>query len=127
MSSWLNTCLIEKNPEKIEKTMKTFIIIVIVVIVVIAALALFIYSSWDKDAIPEDREVAKKLGLTTKRARLYREIFDEQLDCYSRGVEPPDRTNEIPNMNEWRLYGKYRESKYSVSAMYEKYMREHRV
>lgn len=100
--------------------MKVFLIIVVVVIAIIA---LFIYSSWDKDAIPEDREAAKKLGLTTKRARLYREIFDEQVECYSRGVEPPDRTSEIPNMNEWRRYGKYRESKFSVRSIYEKYMR----
>ena len=85
-------------------------------------LVLLIFLAWDKDATPEDREAAKKLGLTTKRARLFREIFDEQVDCYRRGVEPPDRTNEIPNLNEWRRYGKYRESQYSIRAMYEKYM-----
>jgi len=101
--------------------MKTWIIILLIVL---AAIAVFVFSSWDKEATPEDREAAKKLGLTTKRARLYREIFDEQLACYDRGVEPPDRTKEIPNMNEWRRYGKYRESESSVRSMYEKYKSE---
>ena len=102
--------------------MKVFIIISIAVIAVVALIALFVYCSWDKDAIPEDREAAKKLGLTTKRARLYREIFDEQVECHRRGVMPPDRTSEIPNMNEWRRYGRYRESEFSIRSMYEKYM-----
>lgn len=93
-------------------------------LIVLAAIAVFVFSSWDKEGTPEDREAAKKLGLTTKRARLYREIFDEQLACYDRGVEPPDRTKEIPNMNEWRRYGKYRESEFSVRSMYEKYKSE---
>ena len=93
----------------------------LVIAIVLVVLALF-FMGRDKHATEEDIKAAKKLGITTKRARLYREIFDEQLACYDRGEVPPDRTGEISNMNEWRRYGQYREGEVSIRSTYEKYM-----
>ena len=93
----------------------------VILLIIVAVLFLLAVIGRDKDATPEDRKAASKVGISTRRARLYREIFDEQVACYERGIEPPDRTSEIPNMNEWRRYGKYRESQYSIRDVYEKY------
>lgn len=92
----------------------------LVIAIVVIVLILF-FVGRDKQATEEDFKAAKKLGISTRRARLYREIFDEQLACYDRGEEPPDRTSEIPNMNEWRRYGEYRENEFSVREVYEKH------
>lgn len=92
----------------------------LVIAIVVIVLVLF-FMGRDKQAAEEDFKAAKKLGISTRRARLYREIFDEQLACYDRGEEPPDRTGEIPNMNEWMRYGQYRESEVSMRSTYEKF------
>jgi len=96
----------------------------LVIAIAFVILALF-FMKRDKQATEEDIKAAKKVGISTRRARLYREIFDEQLACYDRGEEPPDRTGEIPNMNEWRRYGQYREGEVSARSIYEKYMSKH--
>lgn len=66
----------------------------------------------DKDIIlDEDAKDASQLGMSVKRYKLYKEIFDEQMECHRLGKAIPDRTDEIPNMNEWRKYGDHQLAK----------------
>lgn len=55
-----------------------------------------------------DVQAASKLGMDIRRFHKYQEIFDEQCECHRNGTPIPDRTAEIPNMNEWYRYGEWR-------------------
>lgn len=64
-----------------------------------------------KEASDPEVQEADILKISLKNYRIYKEIFDEQIECHKKAIAPPDRTNEIPNMNEWRKYGEYQMKK----------------
>lgn len=77
----------------------------------IGLIALFLIYNFVKSLSDPDVKEASSLMMSVKHYRIYKEIFDEQIEYHKKGKMPPDRTNKIPNMNEWRRYGEYRMQK----------------
>lgn len=75
---------------------------------VIGLIALFLIYNFVKILLDPDVKEASNLMMSIKHYRIYKEIYDEQIEYHKKGIMPPDRTNKIPNMNEWRRYGEYR-------------------
>lgn len=65
----------------------------------------------------EDVKEASELRMTVMRYRLYKEIFEEQMECQRQGKDIPDRMHEIPNMNEWRRFCESQLAKQHKSMM----------
>lgn len=64
-----------------------------------------------RQSVDPDIKEASILNINIKHYKIYKKIFDEQVECHEKGIMPPDRMNEIPNMNEWRRYGEYQMEK----------------
>ncbi|WP_099465606.1 hypothetical protein [Parabacteroides provencensis] len=74
---------------------------------VIAVVVLFFIYNFIKSLSDPAVKEASDLRMSINHYRIYKKIFDEQMECHKNGITPPNRTNEIPNMNEWRRYGEY--------------------
>lgn len=65
----------------------------------------------------EDVKEASQLRMNVRRYKLYKEIYEEQMECHRQGKKIPNRMDEIPNMNEWRRFGEYQLEKAHKSMM----------
>lgn len=80
---------------------------------IIGVVALFFLYNFVKNLSDPDVKEASNLRMSINHYRIYKKIFEEQMECHKKGIMPPDRTSKIPNMNEWRRYGEYRMKKSS--------------
>lgn len=88
-----------------------YVVVLMFVAVLVIAILVYVFTNNNAGNSEDDRE-ARRIGISVANYKKYREIFDEQLSCHEKGIPCPDRTGDIPNMNEWRLYGEYRVNKY---------------
>lgn len=65
----------------------------------------------------EDVKEASQLRMNIKRYKVYKEIYEEQMECLRHNREMPDRMDEIPNMNEWRRFGEFQSEKAHKAMM----------
>jgi len=91
--------------------------LIIGLIILIAISAIYWVYGTIKAVKDPDIQEASKLMMSIKHYRIYKEIYEEQTKCYDNNTPFIDRTNEIPNMNEWRRYCEYQVKKISEKWM----------
>lgn len=92
------------HKQLIHKYITMTITIILLLIIGVVFIRWYLKALKDPDVIE-----ASNLHMSVSRYRLYKDIYDEQVQCFKVGKNPPER--EIPNMNEWRKYGEYMQKK----------------
>ena len=82
-----------------------------VLYIIVGIVALYFIYNFIKNLSDPDVKEASDLRMSINHYRIYKEIFEEQMEYHRKGIMPPDRSNKTPNMNEWRRYGEYQELK----------------
>lgn len=75
-------------------------------VVLVVIVAMFV-NEFRKSLKDPDVIEASNLQMPINHYKIYKKILEEQQECIRNHKHIPDRTNEIPNMNEFRRYGDY--------------------